>query len=236
MKNLLKSEIFKLYKDRQIRFIALFIFFYIITGPVLSIESVRESYKIATSGQILEGFTVDISFEIILISLIASAVFASEYTNKTIKNILIYNNRKDVFISKLAITLIGIFVLLLLWYISGLLFTLFYRKGIVSVQDVLYYFLKFIIHYLVIIGQSGILILISVLIKNRALTNISSVLVWMCTVFIPVYKDKVLLDIIIDRYPWGVAPDLYIIAISFVVFGICSCLGYFLFEFQDLKC
>ncbi|MDR0984458.1 MAG: hypothetical protein LBL93_05845, partial [Ruminococcus sp.] len=69
---MLKSELFKLYKNVYIRCILAFVVIYTCSGYLFASPDVKNFYLTADIGEILWGNTVDTAFMIMLLGLVAA--------------------------------------------------------------------------------------------------------------------------------------------------------------------
>jgi hypothetical protein len=231
---MLKSELIKLYKDRTIRVIFIFIILYIISGPLFTAPNVKEFFKTAGVGELLSGFTTDTAFEMMLIGLVSAAAFAGEFSLGTIRGLLMGNSRGKVYITKSFAVAVVSFVFLCAWFLTGFVFTVSARQTLPSFTELKFYSYRFVIQYLLVLMQCGFLTVFGIITGKRAVTNISTVFFWMAFAFLPV-GGKFMLEFIEGLYTWGSVPSYELIACLLGVIIIQWVIGYLLFVNKEIK-
>lgn len=234
MMNLLQGELYKLWKDRQIRVISIIMILYTVFGSLLSVNP--DYYTNATAPMMLNDATSDAAMILIFLGLVSSAVFAAEYSFRTYKNVIPYVKRNQIYIAKVMSSVIGIFVLLFICYLVGLVYSVVYTGTFMAMIDLKYYFFRFCTHFFMVLLHTGILILISIATKNRVIVNISTVLVLFFYMFIPINSSKQSIFHFGElAYEWGKTPDLLMLLLLIIAYFICVLLGYLIFRRQEVK-
>jgi ABC-type transport system involved in multi-copper enzyme maturation permease subunit len=228
------SELLKLYKDRTIRVIFIFIILYIVSGPLFTAPNVKEFFKTAGTGELLSGFTTDTAFEMMLIGLVSAAVFAGEFSQGTIRNLLINNARGKVFFTKFFAVCIGSFALLFAWFFAGFVYVVISRGMLPIFTELKFYAYRFAVQYLLVLMQAGFLTVFGIITGRRALTNISTVFFWMILAFLPV-NGKFALEYVEGHYAWGNVPSTALIASLLGIIVILWAVGYLLFCTKEIK-
>lgn len=232
MKSMIKCEEYKLYKDKQIRIIVGFIIFYL---TIKFIFSEKPSFYVSGSvGEWMADATIDSAFMAMLVSLVASAIFAAEYSYKTYKNIIPYVKKRRLFEAKIVTNAVSIFIILIIWYIFGLIIAIIKSTNSLTFQDLLFSLYKFCTQYLMILAHSGLLILISVVFHSRTITNISTVLLWFCYSFIPINGKKIF-DYIVYACIWGTKPNYMLCLCLLLLFCICTFISNIIFNKQEVR-
>lgn len=115
---LLRAEMNKLFYDKKFKVIIFFIliylyyFFFVIEN---SLDRTFEDWVVSgTTDSIIMNF---------LIGIVAATIFTTDYANCTYKNFLPYTKKSSVFIAKIIVNIIGVFLSLVFWYIAVLTFS-----------------------------------------------------------------------------------------------------------------
>lgn len=214
--NLLKVELYKLYKDKQFRFIVAIIIAYLFYNLFVVEPPTNQSLE----GWIVSG-TTDSILMIFFIGIVSAVVSTIDYDNRTYKNFLPYVDIKKMLISKFFIILIGIFALLLLWYgiviICSIIFSGNLDNDIISpVVE------RFIFQYFLIVFHSSFIILAGIISRNRAVASSFTVIGWIMYSFIPV-KDEYLYDLIVENYQWKKGLNVSL-CFAFILVYVCASL------------
>ncbi|MDR0984664.1 MAG: ABC transporter permease, partial [Ruminococcus sp.] len=194
---------------------------------------VKNFYLTADIGEILWGNTVDTAFMIMLLGLVAAASFAGEFSSGTIKNVIIYNSRKEVYIAKVVSVLIVVFAMLFIWYASGLCYAIISRGELATVADLSNYFLRFSVQYLVILIQTALIAIVGILFEKLAIANISTIFFWLAITFVPI-NGEFASDFLESQYMWGKIPSfLFYLTLILSILGIYL-LGYAIFRRKQI--
>lgn len=226
-KKLLHFELSKLVKDYQFRFILIFIFFFLLYKFI----GIDQPVDISFAGW-SNSNTTDSVLMILLIGVVTATVFASDYSNRTYKNFLPYVNKIDVFISKVIVNFVGIFIALAFWYIIVFILSGFVTREM-DLAVIRPLILRFITQYLLVVFHASFIIIAGIITKSRAIANSFTILSWLVYSFIP-FKGQFFFDYIVSNYNWNDTPNV-ILCISFIgVFGLLSSLSYMIFNKQEV--
>ena len=84
-----------------------------------------------------------------------------------------------------------------------------------------------------VLAHSGFLILVSIVLRNRTITNIFSVLIWFAYSFIPIGRDK-LFGKIVNTFAWGSSPNLIYCLTMLSTIIITWYISYNIFKRQEV--
>jgi ABC-type transport system involved in multi-copper enzyme maturation permease subunit len=174
---------FKLIKDLQFRVCLIFLFGNIIFGFLIAPR--RSDFFEYSISQFLEN-NVDPAILLILVGLIAPTIFASEYSYNTYKNILPYIHKRNTFVNKVLMLLAGVAVILLFSMIIGILFAIVMTGESPTLVDITQFIQKNVVFFVMICLSTSVLTLFSILIKNRAIVNVLSVILTFTYLILPV--------------------------------------------------
>lgn len=228
MVDLIKVEAYKLYKEKQFRFITLAI----ISFLLYTFFAVERTGNQTMEGMVVSG-TTDSIFMIYFIGVVAAIVFTIDYANKTFKNFLPQSNLKKVFVAKLIVVLCGALMLLLLWYaivvICAIVLSGDYNSAVLAPL-----LNRFIVHYSLIMFHSGFIILASVISRNRAVATSFTVIGWMLYAFIPL-NNRLFYDMIVANYRWRNSLNI-ILCLGFIsVYIIFAIVAFGVAERQEVR-
>lgn len=224
---LLKAELNKLFYDKKFKAIIFFIliylyYFFFIVGT--SFDRTFEEWVV--------GGTTDSIIMNFLIGIVAATIFTTDYANSTYKNFLPYTKKSNVFIAKIIVNVIGVFLSLVFWYIVVLTFSAI-LTDFISFDIIPPLLCRFGTQYLMILFHSSLIIIIGTLTRNKAVANSFTIISWLLYAFIPV-NGELFYDFIVAGYAWE-KPFNIILAIIFVSCHVIACLiGFIIFDRQEV--
>ena len=223
MKNVIKSDFFKLMRDRQ----TIFIFAIFIVYTILDLATI--GLTDFTSEEILMLVTSDFAVIFIVVTLVSTAVFALDYSNATLKDILPYFPRSTVYFSKWVSVILVAVISLLFCYAVGAIAALFFAVDLISFQIILTYFIRFVTQFVIILANIGFVLLLSSFFKHRYLMNTIILVSLIVVRFIPAGNSRFLFQMLTEQYTWGSGIDAAFILLSVTICSFFASIGFIRF-------
>jgi ABC-type transport system involved in multi-copper enzyme maturation permease subunit len=232
MGNILKSDMYKLLRDRQT--IVLVIIYSLVS--VVSILSVSQSQSAASVNiaKLLDWATMDFAFILILVTLVASAPYALDYSNDTLKDILPYYPRAKVFTAKWVAALLAAFTAQLFCYLLGLLYCLVIAGSLPNLAELGSYANRFVVHYLINISNVSLVLFLGSFFRQRAIINALVLVSLLLTRFFPIGKNQFLFNYLNLKYEWGASLDFLFIIGTLVITVLFIASGYCFFRAREV--
>jgi hypothetical protein len=224
MGKIIVSDLYKIIKDRQT--IILFIAYAVL---------MMANWLSSTNTQIapLERATNDFGLIFIFVSLVAPAPFAIEYANDSLKDILPYYSRRQLYAAKWLSVILVTVVAQLFCYLLGIAYACIVSQ-LPAPGALLAYMSRYITQLVINLASVSIILFIAVFLKRRALINALVLLVLLMTRFIPVGSNVFLYEYLVPQYAWGASPDLSFIAIALAGAIAITCIAYAFFRSREV--
>ena len=225
---LLKAELYKLFCDKQIKFVILIIVLYL----VYSFFGLEKPIDTSFEGWLISN-TTDSVFMLFFIGIVAATVFTIDYSNKTYKNFFPYIDKHESFIAKVEANLIGSFVLLGIWYLTVVLLAIVVTKTF-QVNVLKNLISRFVVQYLLMVFHSSSILMIGVITRSRIIASSFTVISWVLYTFIPV-GEGVFFDVVVSGYRWGTDGILWLNILFVVVYIFACIMGEIIFKWQEVR-
>ncbi len=223
---LLKAEICKLFYDKKIKVIFFLVTLYLLYSFFIAETSLNRTFE----EWVVSGTTDSIIMNF-LFGIVAATIFTIDYANVTYKNFLPYSKKFNVFISKIIVNVIGVFLFLSFWYVLVLIFSAILTEKID--WNVTFPFMcRFFIQYLMVLFHSGLIIIIGTFTRNGAVANGFTIASWLLYSFIPV-NGKLFYDFIVAGYAWKKPFDITLAIIFVSWYAIACFVGFIIFSRQE---
>ncbi|MCL2719219.1 MAG: ABC transporter permease [Lachnospiraceae bacterium] len=229
MGSIIKSDIYKLLRDKQtiLLIIAYFIF------SLLTWVSPAINPRELSSKEIIELSTADFGIIFLFVAIVATSVFALDYSNDTMKDILPYYPRKLVFFSKWLLVIILAVIFQFFCYLFGVGYTLLFNGAFPSTQELAEYANRYIIHLLINLVNIGFILFLASFFKQRYLLNALVLISLLITRFWPIGNGKFLFHYLSERYTWGADFSFSFLAATILLTVLFIMMGYLTFRKRE---
>ena len=229
--NILKSDFYKLVRDRQT--IALIFIYFIFT--IITLISPNLNINQLNADEVLNMLTVDFGMIFLFVTVVAIAIFTLDYSSNTLKDILPYHNRKKVFASKWASTIIVTAAMLSFCYVLGVAYSIGVTGELASSEDFKVFLNRFIVHYVIILANVSFVLFLSGFFKQRYLTNALVLVSLLITRFFPVGQGRFLFHLLGEHYAWGAALNYSFIGFTLLLTCVFIAFGYYCFMHSEAQ-
>ncbi len=199
MRAIIKSDMYKLVRDRQTIFLVLFYFLFDAltwTSPAIDINSL-------SAQEILDISTADFGILFLFITVTAVSVFALDYSNDTLKDILPFYSRKTVFSAKLIVVVFVGIIVQVLCLLPGVLYSMVFSSSFPDISILKNYMNRFIVHYLINLVNIGFILFLASFFKQRYIINALVLVSLLITRFFPIGNGQFLYQYLAEQYAWG---------------------------------
>lgn len=215
---ILKLEFYKAWKDTQLRWIFLVMCVYAVFVSFLSVNPAF--YRDATVSQLLADGTVDCAMINMFIGLLGASVFSIDYTYGTYQNLRPYAGDNRLFAGK-CLCMIGVIAVgLAAWYLAAFAEAILRSGQWCTAQDITAYVYRFTSHFFMVLCHASLLALIGMVLKRRALLNISTIVLWFAYAFIPINGQR-LFDYVAGECRWGRSTSIGLVVSGCMLFSLC---------------
>jgi len=222
----MKSELYKLVRDRQSRALVVIYFLFSLTTLVSPNLTLSES----AAGELLNIFTVDFGMIFIMVTIIAITVFSLDYTENTLKDILPYHSIKAIFAWKWCTTIIAALAMLVFCYALSVTYSLVVARDVASGYAFLNLAKRFFAHFIIIVVNISFVIFVASFLRQRYLINAVVLVSLLITRFLPIGRGRFLFLLLSEQYAWGVHMQTSFALLSLFIICIFMVLGYYVFS------
>ena len=231
--NVFFHEGLKLIKDKQVRTVVLVLYFYTIFGFLTSVN--LEIFYNTTPTVFLKN-NVDPVVLFILMGLVSSSIFGSDFSHHTYKNIIPVVGRKRVFVNKLITLLIGSACILLVDFILNIAIAFFMTGKVAGILDIIDLSKRYAAFYIIVLFISALLILFCILTRSRALAYVMAVVLPFSLSVFPIgYKGYTVWDIFEEMCVWGVSPLNTSAVILIIVILLTLSMSWMIFSKREVS-
>lgn len=233
MMKLLSSELYKLLHDAQLRICIVIMLAFSGFSFLLSVNP--ELYQ-TTDASVFLSYNLDPAILLLFTGFTSLAVFASEYSCRTYKNIVPFFGRGKIFLTKTIAMVVLIAVTLLLNTIVSVATACMVTGDTITLSDVQNLLFQYIVFFAMSLLLSSMLTLFGLLVQNRALGYVAAIMLSMTFSVIPVpFTGDSLWYMWATSFEWGQVPSGTVVVITLVAAAAIQFVGGMMFERKELR-